>query len=204
MRVRSVDQALEVRPQLLEADHGPDPDDVHEQRQDRRRHEREDEAPPRVEWRVLARNQDPAGQGDGQAGEQPSRREQEEARPDHEQQEVGRVAWLTDQVQVDQAVRQHEGGDDDRVDLRALAGEASGMQQTVKDQEDHRRRSGEDHHRHRRAGREHQRVGDREQAEEDGEADENGPEGRVHRAVEGAREMVRCGRAVGGHARVRE
>ena len=46
-------------------------------------------------------------------------------------------------------------------------------------------------------------MGDREQAEEDGEADEDGPEGRVHRAVEGAREVVRCGRAFGGHARGR-
>ena len=46
-------------------------------------------------------------------------------------------------------------------------------------------------------------VRDREQAEEDGEGDEDGAEGRVHRAVEGAREVVRCGGAFGGHARGR-
>ncbi len=163
-------QALEVGAQLLEPDHGPEPDDVHEQRQNRRRHEREEEAAPRIERRVLARDQDPASQRDGQAGEQPARREQEKARPDHEQQQVRRVARLADQVQVDQAVGQDEGRDHHRVDLRALAGQASGVEQPVEDQEDHGRRSGEDHHRHRHAGRKHQRMGDREQAEEDGEA----------------------------------
>jgi hypothetical protein len=102
---------------------------------------------------------------------------------------------------VGEAVGEDDGCGHHRVDVRPVTGQPAVVEQPVEDEQDHRRRSGEDHHRHAGARRQDQRMGDGEDAEDEGQRDQDRTQGRVHGAVQSAGELIRGGGAVGGHAR---